>query len=334
MEEAEEGVAAAIVGDRERPLLFEPRHLAALVAVARTGSFRLAGEQLGYVQSAVSRQIATLEQVAGVRLVERARGTNDVGLTHAGTVLLRHAEALLARQAAAQADLIQLAAGETGAVSIGMPQGVGHRLLRPALAAYRRRRPQARVLASEYPSDAPLFALVEHGMLDLGIARLPLAAGPFASVELLRMRWVLAAPASWGLAPSGSAVPLAALEGRPLIGRHDLQHGPPLEAQLRERGRELNVVFRTDIDETIRSLVRAGMGAALLPSFGVDGETPGVALLTLEDLPLTEVVGLFWHGKRELAPAAAELRAITCEVCGRLGPEPPRAAEVAAPAAA
>jgi DNA-binding transcriptional LysR family regulator len=305
----------------DRPLGFEPRHLAALVAIAKTGSFRIAGEHLGYVQSAVSRPIATLEEVAGARLVERARGANDVTLTPAGELLVRHAEALLARQAIAHADLAQLAQGELGPVRIGVPQGVGHRLLRPALAAFRRRRPRARVLPSEYPGDAAPLRLLEQGALDLCVARLPVAGRPFASHELLRVRWVLALPAAWALAPAGGRIALAELADRPLIGRHDAHVGPPLEAELRALGIEPQIAFRTDIDETIRALVAAGMGAAALPAFSVDEHDPAITAVTVEDLPLAEMVGLLWHHERVLSAGAATLRDVMREVCGRLDGE-------------
>lgn len=301
----------------ERASTFDLRQLAALLAVAETSSFRLAGERLGYVQSAVSRQIATLEQAAGMRLVDRAPGAGEVHLTQAGELLARHAEALLTRQAAARADLVQLAAGETGTVRIGVPQGVGHRLLRRVLAAYRKRRPNARVFASEFPSDAPLFELVERGELDLALAGLPLPPGPFAHATLLRVRWVLAAPAAWPLTHRDEPLRLADLAGKPLVARHSPRSGPPLEAELHAAGHEPNIVFRTDIDDTVRALVGAGFGAGLLPTFGVDPADDTIATRTLDDLVLTQTIAVLWHRERVLSPAAAELRATTLEVCGR-----------------
>ena len=83
----------------------ELRHLVALDAVAREGSFRRAAERLGYVQSAISHQIAALESLVGQRLIDRSRGTRPLMLTPAGEVLLSHATAVIGEMRAAQADL-------------------------------------------------------------------------------------------------------------------------------------------------------------------------------------------------------------------------------------
>src|SRR3954453_8596497 len=68
---------------------FSPTGLRVLREVAQTGSFSAAARSLGYTQSAVSRQVAALEVVAGRRLV--ARGREGVTLTPAGARLLPRA---------------------------------------------------------------------------------------------------------------------------------------------------------------------------------------------------------------------------------------------------
>src|SRR3954451_11389751 len=97
----------------------ELRHLAALEAVARTRSFGAAARELGYTQSAVSQQIAQLERVVGQQLFHRPGGPRRVEPTEAGLLLLRHADAIVARLDAARADMAALAEGEGGTLPGG-----------------------------------------------------------------------------------------------------------------------------------------------------------------------------------------------------------------------
>ena len=150
----------------------EIRHLAALAAVAEEGSFRRAAARLGYVQSAISDQIAALERVVGQQLVVRSRGAAPVELTEAGTVLLGHGKAIVARLKAAEADLGALAGGSAGSLNLGIYQSVGARII-------------PRLLPREAPTDAALFELVESGELELSFADFPLHDGPFESIELM-----------------------------------------------------------------------------------------------------------------------------------------------------
>src|SRR5262249_58954221 len=84
-----------------------------------------AAERLGYTQSAVSQQIATLERIVGERLVERPGGPRPISLTEAGRLLLHHAQSIVARLQAAQADLAALRAGEAGAPLSGALHSAG-----------------------------------------------------------------------------------------------------------------------------------------------------------------------------------------------------------------
>jgi len=90
------------------------RHLAALESVAEEGSFNKAAKKLGYTQSAISQQVAALERIVGLRLIERPGGPRPISLTEAGEILLRHADAIQARLLAAKADMAALEAGDAG----------------------------------------------------------------------------------------------------------------------------------------------------------------------------------------------------------------------------
>src|SRR5918911_2242657 len=192
----------------DRWLGVELRHFLALEAVARTGSFGKAARALGYTQSAVSQQIATLERQVGQKLVERPGGPKPVSLTEAGRLLLTHAEAIAARVAAAQADLDALGKGEAGTLNVGVFQSVGQRILPELMRRYLRSWPQVKVTLTESANDEELLALVERGDLDLTFSDLPLTDGPFDSVELMRDPYVLVVAAD---------SPLAAREAPPSL---------------------------------------------------------------------------------------------------------------------
>src|SRR6478752_10466557 len=187
----------------------ELRHFAALQAVASEGSFGRAADRLGYTQSAVSQQIATLERVVGERLVERPGGPRPVSLTEAGHLLLRHADSIVARLQAAQADLHALRSGEAGVLRVGTFQSVGARLLPEIMRRFREQWPQIEVTLEERDSDQELAALVEKGELDVAFVLPPFGEAPLETIELLRDPYVLVVARSSPLARQDMAPSLA-----------------------------------------------------------------------------------------------------------------------------
>jgi len=97
--------------------VFDPDALRLLDAVARTGSFTAAAEELAYTQSAVSRRIASMEQRAGGPLFERL--PRGVRLTPAGALLHRHARDVLDHLARAEEELAALHRGTGGRLRVG-----------------------------------------------------------------------------------------------------------------------------------------------------------------------------------------------------------------------
>jgi molybdate transport repressor ModE-like protein len=296
----------------------EFRHLAALEAVAREGTFGRAAESLGYTQSAVSQQIQTLERIVGERLLERPGGPRAVSLTEAGSLLLRHAEAIIARLHAAQADMAALAQGESGHLRIGTFQSVGARVLPAVMRRFAVAWPKVEVELTESTSDEELIRLVERGELDLAFAMPPLLDGPFEAVELLADPYVLVVPADHALAASQRAS-LADVGDVTLIGNRACRSTVLAEGELTQRGVTVDVAFRSDDNGTVQGLVGAGFGVALVPLLATDRNDDRIRVIELDPEIPPRRIALAWHRDRHRSPAARAFVDVAGEVCAEVG---------------
>ena len=305
----------------------EVRHLAALEAVAREGSFGRAAEALGYTQSAVSQQIAALERIVGERLVERPGGPRQVSLTEAGRLLLRHAEAVNARLEAAHADLVALRDGEAGTLHVGIYQSVGARILPHLMSRFIADWPGVDLNLVEVNSDSEPEAVsrIERGELDLAFWVMPLPEGPLAGVELLSDDYVLVVPVSSPLA-GREAASLTDLGDVLLIGNQRCRTTIQTEEAIRMSGLEPRVAFRSDDNGTVQNLVAAGLGVALVPRLAVDEADPRVRVLRLEPALPPRRIALAWHRDRHRSPAARAFVELAAEVCRDLAALPAAAA--------
>ncbi len=291
----------------------ELRHLAALDAVAHEGSFGRAAKRLGYTQSAVSQQIAALERAVGERLLERPGGPRAVSLTEAGTLLLRHAEAIVARLEAARADMAALRAGEMGTLRVATYQSVGARVLPAVMRRFRSEWPGITLQLSEPNTDPELYLVVERGEVDLAFTSVPLPDGPFEAQPLMSDPYVLMAPADHDLATRGSAS-LADVADLPLIGSSQCASGTVVEEELASAGYDVEFGFRSDDNGTVQGLVAAGYGVALVPLLAVTPGDDRVAVLHLEPPVPPRTIAVVWHRDRHRSPAARAFVAIAREV--------------------
>jgi molybdate transport repressor ModE-like protein len=290
----------------------ELRHFAALDAVAREGSFGRAAERLGYTQSAVSQQIATLEKIVGETLVERPGGPRAVSLTDAGELLLRHAEAIVARIDAARADIAALHAGETGALRVGTYQSVGARVLPGVMRRFMADWPGIQLGLSEPGTDPELYGAIESGELDLAFCSPPLPDGPFEAIELMSDPYVLVVPADSPLAERTSAS-LDDLGDQALIGANTCASGQVVENALEERGYAIQFAFRSDDNGTVGGLVAAGFGVALMPLLAVAPDERVKAIRLVPKVPRRKIA-VVWHRDRHRSPAARAFVEIAREV--------------------
>lgn len=304
--------------ESDRWLGVEVRHFAALKAVAEEGSFGRAAARLGYTQSAVSQQIAALERAVGQRLVERPGGPRRVSLTQAGELVLRHADGIVARLQAAQADLAAFSAGTAGPLRVGTYQSVGARILPTLLREFGDRYPLVDVRLTESSADGELLRLVETGGLDLTFVMLPLDEGPFEAVELMRDPYVLLVPAASPLADRERSLTLREVARQPLIGYRQCRSVHAVEAHFRGTGLDPRIVFRSDDNTTIQGLVAAGVGAALVPRLAVEPNDERVATVELDPEVPPRVIGIAWHRDRYRSVTARAFVDLARDVCEHL----------------
>jgi DNA-binding transcriptional LysR family regulator len=133
--------------------MLDVKQLKVLREVAAQGSFSAAAEALSYSQPAVSQQIAALEKRAGATLVDRT--SRGVRLTDAGRALVEHAEVVISRLSAAEAELEAIAGVRGGRLRLAAFPTAGASLLPPAIALFNSRHPEVELsFVEEDPEEA------------------------------------------------------------------------------------------------------------------------------------------------------------------------------------
>jgi DNA-binding transcriptional LysR family regulator len=302
-----------VIMEPDRWLGVELRHLAALEAIATEGTFGRAAEKLGYTQSAISQQIAMLERIIGERLIERPGGSRPVTFTEAGRILLRHAESIVARLQAAQADLAALSSGESGSLTIGTIQSFGAKILPEVLRRFRTTWPDVQIELRESHLDRELADMVERGELDVAFVQLPLENPSLETLQVLRDEYVLVtAPGSQ--IGAGHRPTLREIAEQPLIGYRNCRATEILVDQLRATGREPHFVMRSDENGVVQGLAGAGIGVALVPRLAVDENDESVRIVELGPRIAPRIVGIARHRDRYHSAAARAFVATALDV--------------------
>ncbi len=277
----------------------ELRHLAAMAAVADEGSFGRAAARLGYSQSTISQQIAALEKAVGGAVFDRPGGPKPVRITPLGAVVLAHGRALLAEAAAMAAALDRFKAGD-GRVDIGTFQSVSNVILPPVVRRLREEHPGCDIRLFEEETDQPqvsdLDLMFFDGRVDANVEHLKLLDDPYLLV------------ATPGAFPGGP-VPLARLDGAPMVAHPPICDQARIEQVLARGAVRPHIVFRTVGNEAVLSMVRAGMGTALLPRLAVlSHDTRADKTLSIHELqpplPPREIF-MLWEKGRTHSPLAA-----------------------------
>lgn len=254
------------------------------MAIAEEQSFTRAAQRCFVVQSALSRQIKSLESELGVRLF--ARTSRKVKVTPAGEAFVKQARLCLQAAERAKASAAAAHGQIRGSLTIGVIPTVTAVDIAAVLGAFRRSYPEVGVHVRTGGSDE-FLRRIAAGQLDVGVLGLAEGVTPrgVQTRELSQERLVAVLSEGHRLA------------GRRRLRLKDLADEPFVDFPEGSSGREQSdlafdrarlrreVSLEVNTADLLTGLVRQGLGVALVaPS--VAREAPGCVCIPVSDGPV------------------------------------------------
>lgn len=270
------------------------------LALAADGHVAHAAEALGVSQSTLSRSIGRLEAEMGVELFDRSK--NRLELNRYGQILLTHASRAMTEFETARARIDALRDPSAGTVSIAYVSSFGSWLIPRVVSDYQALFPQIRFVLNGGTADTVLEA-IRGGAADVAFLSPDPRDPEIDWRPLTSERLALGVPEGHPLAARREEIEVSELEE---LGFVALKPGSGLrgiaDSYFAMHGVVPRVVMEVTELSTLRGLVRAGIGVALLPDTEQDS---GISLVPLSD-EATRVIGLATNRSRSTSAAAAQ----------------------------
>lgn len=271
------------------------------VELARQGNFTRAAARLNLAQPALSQQMHKLEEELGAPLF--IRGRRQTLLTAAGEAFFPRAQALLAMAETARLTVAEVAQLRRGRLTVATIPSISGCWLPDVIRRFRQMHPFIELALAE-ESSQKVADLVERGTAEIGFLQLPASRDAFDVHELIREPFVALVPAHHTLAGKKS-IRLAQLREESFVLYKGKARDVALEACL-SAGFEPRVACESGELETIRALVAAGLGVAVLPRLATESSLKSLAVLQLRDPKVERKLG--WL-TRKGSPRSAAARA-------------------------
>jgi DNA-binding transcriptional LysR family regulator len=272
----------------------ELAHSQALIAIGELGSFNKAGERLHLSPPAVFAQVRQLEAELGEKLYDRAG--RKLVLTPAGRLLIDYCRRLMVVHDEAVNAVRELGGIQRGSLHLGCGPHISVSIVPYLLRAFLSRHPNVEVRLTT-GNDHMLFEDLHSGKVDLLVMNLPVDNEDLVQDPLWRYEMVFVVSASDPVAGLGVVTPRE-LATRPFIL---YQRAVVIETAIREFcvsvGFEPRVVMQNDQADSIKELVRLGLGISLLPLWSVSDDVRRGALrvVRLQNRQLFSITGLTYR---------------------------------------
>jgi DNA-binding transcriptional LysR family regulator len=242
--------------------------LETFLAVANTGSFSAAANQVHRTQPAVSQIVRKLEEEVGEPLFDRS--SRDGMLTDAGRVLEEYAQKLLNLRREARASLAELRQFQRGTLVIAANEFTALYLLH-VLEDFRRFCPMINISVQRSLASNIADEITNH-TVELGVLSFRPESPALQSVAVFRDELTFVVPPGHPLAKAGS-VSIRQLGAESFIAHNVISpyRMKVLEAFKRHKT-PLNIGVELPTIEAIKRFVGAGNGVALVPGISVEPE--------------------------------------------------------------
>jgi LysR family hydrogen peroxide-inducible transcriptional activator len=288
----------------------ELQQLRYFVAVAEEGSFTGAARRCFVSQPSLSQQVKKLEDELGQPLFDRL--TSGVGLTSAGAALFQRArDILMAVDAASRAVHEHDGAGS---IRVGILPSIAPYLMPTLLERMAAEMPKAAIEVDE-DFRGPLIESLMAGRLDVVIGTLPPQRSELEAETLLQEPLLLALSSRDPLADKKRVAP-GDLAGRKLVFLGEASSlGQLARRFFGDNQVHAEVVGRCAQVKTMKVLVAAGLGVAIVPAMAVGKDDAGVVYRRVAgEQPMREVL-LMRHRERFRSKTEARFVELLRSVC-------------------
>lgn len=255
------------------------QQLGTLIRVIEAGSFTRAAGELSLSQPSITKQIAALEEELGAVLIDRSGRT--LHLTPAGELALAAARRVHGEIVGLREAIGALVSAERGLVSIACVTSIGLFTLPPLLAEFIHLHPQVRVQVMTGDIQECIDLLLA-GKVDVGLITTPIVHTRIESIPLFKdpVRLVASPKVAADMGDQPLSVERFSQLGL-LAYRSPSRFRTYVDEVLGQHGIRLNVAMEFNSHEVVKTMVRLGLGPALVPESAVREELRDGSLVAL-----------------------------------------------------
>lgn len=272
------------------------------LALAETLNFTRAADRCHVTQPALTQGIKRLEDELGGELVRRDGRFTE--LTELGRGVREHFERINRTRQLVRTTAKSIVSGDIGELNVGVMCTVGPSLLGVMLNAFQMNHPKMSVILHDVTPSVVSDLLLTGGLDAVFCASHGLAHPRLRYVKLFEEPIVVVFPPGHPLA-SYDRVPLEEVVKHRYVERLHCEFRQETHDFSAERGLELNVVFRSEREDWIQSLVYDGVGVSMIPRYSL--LRPELDYRPIVDPPLSRSVELAFVDEEEVSPGLARL---------------------------